>query len=849
MSAADGGWDEQEEVFTNEGAVSTKAKRIHMLDKKACPASYRSNSHKEELCMEYVDNFNRQFVELFPHRKKLWLHPKNECGVNKFVCTTVRPTQLTYKELYDVRDCAAFVAAFLEFEPLENPTRPPDSLPSPSAVLDWQAGDCFDFAALLCSYLLGAGYDAYCCYGYAPKWVCLRDTTKQKCPAAAEDGGWSSEGKDGGGGSGGGSGSGSGGGGGDGDAAKRSAKYRVRSHGVPDSRYAAHMADEEKKAADRAARDEESDDEPEPDAPDALDGRRVHCWVLVRAGKRGVAEHLFVEPTTGRVFDVHACPYLGVEAVWNNQNYWVNMQEEATGAHLAFDLANTNQWEFVFIDPVQAAAAGGRGSDDESDDDEYKAGSGSASDADATKGGPGGDGDERILDMPPSWVKKLAISREAFAKRYWKTGQKTQLYWKAKHELFAEHTHAQGMVSRLTLFRDARRTMPLEVREQFVNRRDKLRRRTRYPLDGKVVEEFEQGRPSGLRKHVDVTGKRREFHFYTSARLDSLVRREEDIGKKVIEVFEGRDDHLVYRSVTVAPKEAGSGATKASVYTLPGGQLGDLIIRKMCEKFGRADPTCASEADVCRRTYYVKDGSIRVVYHYAKGRITASSRVYHKDRSVPVEVVQVDPFAAKPRPAQLEEEFAGVLQCEKDCYAGVRDSERETQDVLQLRKREEARIVLDKSIFETARLRAKEDTKKEADADEAEEKDERQVDYLTPFLAGAAQPKDPSREEAQGARDACLKALKERLLERANIIQRRLDEENAQLAKKQAAFQRSRDHVEGADEEFEKFCSEAMFRIQILEQRLARHEETALQKYADMDFKLRSDPRLVSLNS
>ena len=37
-----------------------------------------------------------------------------------------------------------------------------------------------------------------------------------------------------------------------------------------------------------------------------------------------------------------------------------------------------------------------------------------------------------------------------------------------------------------------------------------------------------------------------------------------------------------------------------------------------------------------------------------------------------------------------------------------------------------------------------------------------------------------------------------RLLDRANIIQKRLDEENAQLAKRQGLFQRSRDHVEGA---------------------------------------------------
>lgn len=90
-------------------------------------------------------------------------------------------------------------------------------------------------------------------------------------------------------------------------------------------------------------------------------------------------------------------------------------------------------------------------------------------------------------------------------------------------------------------------------------------------------------------------------------------------------------------------------------------------------------------------------------------------------------------------------------------------------------------------------------------------------------------------------------ALKERLLERADIIQKRLDDENQKLAKKQAAFQRSRDHVEGADEEFEQFCSKAMFTIQILEQRLAQHEVSALQKYADMDLNLRNDPRLSVL--
>ena len=83
-------------------------------------------------------------------------------------------------------------------------------------------------------------------------------------------------------------------------------------------------------------------------------------------------------------------------------------------------------------------------------------------------------------------------------------------------------------------------------------------------------------------------------------------------------------------------------------------------------------------------------------------------------------------------------------------------------------------------------------------------KDPNFVDYLTPFLQNFAKdPRDPTREEAAKSRAACLAALKERLLERANIIQRRLDEENSALSKKQANFQRSRDHMEGADEAFE----------------------------------------------
>jgi len=123
------------------------------------------------------------------------------------------------------------------------------------------------------------------------------------------------------------------------------------------------------------------------------------------------------------------------------------------------------------------------------------------------------------------------------------------------------------------------------------------------------------------------------------------------------------------------------------------------------------------------------------------------------------------------------------------------------------------------------------------------------VDYLTPFLQNISNPRNLTFDEALKARDACLKALKDRLIERANIINNKLNEENTELSKKQANFERNqRDNNETAEEEFQRECQERVFRIQILERRLQQHEEAALKKYADMDEKLAKDPRLAILN-
>jgi hypothetical protein len=42
--------------------------------------------------------------------------------VQKFVCTTIRPTQLPFKELYTLEGAAKFVADYISYEELSKPT-------------------------------------------------------------------------------------------------------------------------------------------------------------------------------------------------------------------------------------------------------------------------------------------------------------------------------------------------------------------------------------------------------------------------------------------------------------------------------------------------------------------------------------------------------------------------------------------------------------------------------------------------------------------------------------------------------------------------------------------------------
>jgi hypothetical protein len=131
--------------------------------------------------LEHVIQFKKQFQHHTDENRELFIYPKNECDVYKFICTTIRPTKLGFLELYDYKKCAEYMSRFIQYEELDPPDEFPRCIPSPANVARWQKGDCFDLSILLTSLLIGVGYDAFCVYGIAPKEITTKNEALMEC--------------------------------------------------------------------------------------------------------------------------------------------------------------------------------------------------------------------------------------------------------------------------------------------------------------------------------------------------------------------------------------------------------------------------------------------------------------------------------------------------------------------------------------------------------------------------------------------------------------------------------------------------------------------------------------------
>ncbi|KAL8615670.1 hypothetical protein ACOMHN_034820 [Nucella lapillus] len=800
-------------------------KEEEVFDPAEFPPSYKDNLPKEQLVLQYADNFRRQYIHLYRDRKPLFLNPVNECLVEKFVCTTIRPTQLPYKELYNWDGAAEFVADYLDFDTLDPPYEVPTRMLSPATVLKRQKGNCFEYSTLLCSILIASGYDAYVVNGYATRETCLADEMREVCPLLKKKEEVVQKRKK-----------------------TEMKKYTVKPPKDLRSRFILKMearkVAEEKSAEDkRKAEEEQRLLEFEKPPPDPLHGLRVHVWVLVLSGKREVPESFFIEPFTSLSHPVTSPSYLGIESVWNNVNYWVNMQDCSEGVGvISYDLGDCTKWEFMFPGLDKPILQIPEADDDlmMDDDDEDK-------DQDV----------EKHLDMPPSWVEPLHLSQHDFEMRC-PQGKKVKLYKRAKLEKFAHYLMKDGLVSRLSVYENRELTDLVMIKEYYRHREDKQYSRIHNHRTGWITEHLDEGRSHCLKEHqyrasASEAENERTMAFFNVARVDGLMKRVET-PTEMTEHFCDRDDFLYYKHVTFGrrPKKFGPQDGENIVNPRP--------IVKMVMKFKR-NPAKDANEDINEMVFMVAEDKIQLTYHTEQSNIAASTRDFVKptnwdEKGATISwatemhgTFQVDPSVKQDKQVKLYQLLLDLLKEEEKARERVRESEEEVREILAEREKEEMASELEISVYDTERNEKAKKNRKELEQRLLEEKlrkQEMEIDYLAPFLAQMSDPEKISREQAYKLKEDCLADLKQRLIDKANLIQARFEKETQELQKKQAWYQQNQVSMSKDDEEdYLNYCSEAMFRIHILELRLNRHKEMAPHKYMALEQKLRNDPRLA----
>ncbi|NXG19126.1 DRC7 protein, partial [Grallaria varia] len=646
------------------------------IDTSHLPSSYKTNSQKEKKMLQIADHFLRQYTHLCPDRKPLFLHPANECGVEKFVSTTLRPTLLPYPELYHWSGCASFVSNYLTMEPLKCPITLPSSLYSPTTIMKYQRGNCLDFTVLLCSLLIGAGYDAYCVHGYATQEICTLDQTQEPCPLLRKP---------------------------QEVPVMKPKKYRLSIPSEPQSKFELQQKakkeeeeDAQKKEKDEDAQKKEEEEEEqvvtEVEMPkrDPLHGLRVHTWVLVLSGKRKVPETFFINPFTGNSHNTTDERFLGIESIWNHRNYWVNMQDCRKGCKdLSFDLSDAICWEIMLPEGNEPLT-------ESSEDDIYM------DDMEM-------EARDVSFEMPLSWVTRIKVSCREFENQY-SQGKKVILYEKAKVEKWPPYMNGNGLVERLTVYADLDCTEVVEVTEWFKNRADMLDRREMNKQTQLTTDYFRPGHPLLLKAHTYTLLEQESGHtmeFYHKARTDDLQKRVENAAE-MIEYFVGRDDFLHIRHVEFGESENGmdTAGTRSDVKLRPIVQIKELFHR---------NPEKPADEDVEERIFMITDDRIQLTYHLEDHDTIASKVVFirtvQRDRNGD-EIFLTSDTCVKYQPWSSEK-HKNVLHLytllwelrtqQKELKHQVRESEAEVLNVLKFREEEEANIKLTVSMYNTAR--------------------------------------------------------------------------------------------------------------------------------------------------
>jgi hypothetical protein len=245
---------------------------------------------------------------------------------------------------------------------------------------------------------------------------------------------------------------------------------------------------------------------------------------------------------------------------------------------------------------------------------------------------------------------------------------------------------------------------------------------------------------------------------------------------------------------------------------------------------------CAGVQDVASRILNLKEKSLETEYYDSNGGVERIKVVQRKGRNNTSTINDDDGLIDQ----------QNMINAEKEMVTRVKNLQIENLDFVRTRRRDEdglrkAFFTSDHDVVtsKTPTLMARKN-----------DQEQTCLDYLSPYLFYVKDVHNITTEEAMMVYKLCTKTLEDRMLERANIIQNRLNEENERLAQCQASYQQRLLQIDGqSEQDFEQLCSEITFTIKILGGRLHDHEESSLDKLKKLELKLKGDERLNSLKA
>ncbi|XP_076751284.1 dynein regulatory complex subunit 7 [Xylocopa sonorina] len=699
----------------------------------------------------------------------------------------------------------------------------PKQLRSPTWLQKFRKGNCFECATFLASLLLAQGYNAFVVSGYASREQTLCDLSRETCPYIPKP-----------------------------EKPHRPkseqpqiTKYKLKPVTEYKSIFLSELEDEKAKQLEEKLRTAEKEQQKlieklEQLPVDEYWGHRIHAWVAILSELGGLRDHeipctLFIEPATGVSYeaadDDTGQLYLGVESIWNDKNYWVNMQSSTRSCvDIVWDLTKVNLWEHLLPGEPWTMRGVGEEIDVEAAVQQ-----------------------EKHLDMPVSYVDEININEEDFERRY-PNGSKTMYYKRVKVEFYAPYFHTDGLVQKITIYDDYNYITPVEVYEYYANRSDNLVETRRNMIDDTVVDYYARGRTDQCKEHRYPTTDTRQvdseriLDFYHVARFDGLSRLETH-PNYLTQHFVNRDDFLCYRHVQFSRDK------KAS-------HLDDIHYRnvtKIIEHFDR-DERIIARKNIAIREYAMDENEIRLTYHYERGQFSRAFRKYVKPPLAergkrlninPSMTQGYNPLNETDKALDLLYELDAQLKQEDVSISEVRVAEKEVSAFLEVRKAEYFTPRLLISIYDKIGRNTESST--DILAGEWSQSSSQiitdDVDYLKPYLARMGNPLELSTSDANLILNECLNDYKQLHIRRANKILREFEEYSQKLVKTQALLTQNEDLTREEEDQILDKMNEINFYLQTLETRLNRHRELVSKRYQTLVNHLHRSPHLAVLGN